>query len=94
VVQEACLNDLRELRDHIFLFEEEIVLVVLGIDQDASDCIKEVAKDLLEVSGLIKCTCRCEDVLLKDFKEKLDVDRGNSDDRARIFDGDQTESAL
>ncbi len=54
MIQETSLNDFGKLGYYIFFFECHIMLVVFGIDENASDGVKEVAEDLFEISGLVK----------------------------------------
>lgn len=73
MVEKTGLDDLTQLRDHIFFFEEVIVFVDLRYDKDTFKGIQEVVKDFVKVGGLVKRCSRGKNVFLEYFQEKLDV---------------------
>ena len=85
VIYKAGLHHFRELRYHVFLFEEGIMISFLSIDQNTSHGFKQVIEDLFEICNLIQRRTRSEDVLFKNLKEELHITSRESYNRPGVL---------
>lgn len=67
MIYEASLDNLRQLRYQVFFFEEQVVLAILGIDEETLHCLKEKVEYLFEIGHLVQVVSACKDVAIKDL---------------------------